>query len=267
MVYQFSYPPLVLDAFIRKDSRYLQKLFKNLEELGEYNLFFNFLASHDGIGVLAAKDFLKDSEFKRMLKQVKKNNGHVSFKKTIKGQTPYEMNINYFDAINNPNLKINSEKEVKKFIASQSILVFSKGVPGIYIHSLLGSRNCDKCVKDARKTMKKGNLNNIYRRINREKLDYDKLEKEMGNDRGKVFESYKKLLRIRSENKDFSPYLKERVVDSDKRLLILEKDSVYFVVNVSDEEINLEKFKGKLDLVSRSRFNGKVEGYDVLVLK
>ena len=72
------------------------------------------------------------------------------------------------------------------------------GVPGIYFHSLFGSRNYHKGVKQT------GRL----RSINREKLEYDQLIDELENDssiRHKVFNKYKKLLEIRSQQQAFSP--------------------------------------------------------------
>jgi len=269
MVYQFSYPPLVLDAFLRSDTSYLQKLFKRLEGLGEKDFFFNFLASHDGVGVLGAKDFLNKEEFEGMLKEVKGHRGHVSYKASPDGQVPYEMNINYFDAINNPNLKVSDELEIKKFLASQALIIFSKGVPGIYIHSLLGSRNDYEGVEKGRKEAVSGNMNDVYRKINREKLDYERLEKEIKEKRREgVLKGFKKFLKIRSENKDFSPYVKEEVLDSDKRLLVLKKETgLIVVINVSSEEAELGGFEGREDLVGGKEFGGKVEGYGVCVLK
>jgi len=279
MVYQFSYPPLVLDSFLRGDSRYLQKLFKKLSKVDNENLFFNFLASHDGIGVLSSKEYLSDDEFEGMLEGVKEHGGYVSYKNTEDGEVAYEMNINYFDGINNPILvngfgedenngsgtqdskmdvngkeinkvKVDVKKEVKKFMASQAIIALSKGVPGIYIHSFLGSRNYNEGVKES----------GIKRRVNREKLDFDKLIRELNDKdgrRSKVLEGYKELLRIRSDSKSFDPYLKEEVVESDKRLLVLKKeDGKIVVINVSDEEVELEEFDRK----------GKIERYGVKVI-
>ena len=269
MVYQFSYPPLVLDAFLRGDSGYLQKLFKGLKNLKKENLFFNFLASHDGVGVLSARDFLSDNEFEGLLKEVKEHEGFVSYKASANGQVPYEMNINYFDGINNPNLKVSVEGEVKKFLASQALIVFSKGVPGIYIHSLLGSRNDLRGVSEAKESMKSGNMNNIYRKINREKLDFDVLCSELESGRREmVLEGFKKMLKIRLENKDFGPYVGEEVIDSDSRLLVLRKETgLVVVINVSCDRVGLEGFDGREDLLSSEKFDGNVEGYGVRVLK
>ncbi|MCB9358919.1 sugar phosphorylase [Candidatus Woesearchaeota archaeon] len=234
MVYQFSLPPLVLDAFNREDSSHLKELYSKLTKLPKGNLFFNFLASHDGIGVLGAKGYLSDSEFDLMINNVKRNNGLISYKSLTDGsKTPYEMNINYFDAINNPNINRNYDEEVAKFLASQSVIVFSKGVPGIYIHSLLGSRNWYSGVKRS----------GINRRINREKLDYEKLCKDIKHGiRNDVLAGYKCLLNLRRSSKDFSPYSSESIINSDSKLLVLERRGSIVAINLSSATV---KFNSK----------------------
>ena len=37
-----------------------------------------------------------------------KHNGYISYKSIKNKKVPYELNINYFDAINNPNKKISA---------------------------------------------------------------------------------------------------------------------------------------------------------------
>ena len=96
----------------------------------------------------------------------------ISYKRLSDGKNvPYELNINYYDAINNPNTSTKGESDyaVKKFLASQAVMILSKGVPGIYIHSLIGSRNWKEGVSSPSEN----------RKINREKLNYDKLVKEL----------------------------------------------------------------------------------------
>ncbi len=51
LVYQFALSPLVFHAFLRGDAGYLQKWAASLEAPPAKCAFFNFLASHDGIGL------------------------------------------------------------------------------------------------------------------------------------------------------------------------------------------------------------------------
>ncbi len=51
MVYQFSLPPLLADALQRQDATALHTWLDALESAGPGTTYFNFTASHDGIGV------------------------------------------------------------------------------------------------------------------------------------------------------------------------------------------------------------------------
>src|SRR6056297_2206520 len=52
MVYNFSLPPLVLNAYQIKSSEHISKWASELEYPSKETTFFNFLASHDGIGLM-----------------------------------------------------------------------------------------------------------------------------------------------------------------------------------------------------------------------
>ena len=68
------------------------------------------------------------------------------------------MNINYCDALTSPEAPDN--ERIARFLAAQAILLSLQGVPGIYYHSLLGSRNWLRGVEES----------GINRRINRGKI-------------------------------------------------------------------------------------------------
>ena len=259
MVYQFSFPPLVLDAFLRQDSKYLQNLYCKLSKLPTNSLFFNFLASHDGIGVLSASEVLQKQEFENLLQSVQKHDGLISYKSLPDGgKKPYELNINYFDAINDPHIE--NEKAVEKFLASQSIIILSKGVPGIYIHSLLGSRNDLEGVKKS----------GINRRINREKLNYEELKNELADEssrRAKVLRGYLDLLVERSRLKNLNPYLPEKVIETEKPVLILEKNEEdLIVINLSENDVEISEYKNKYEHLREEKFSGTLRSYETVFL-
>jgi|TARA_B100001964_G_C14234330_1_gene601667 sucrose phosphorylase len=265
LIYKFLLPPLVFDAFTRKDTSYLQKAYKIFWALNKNSLFFNFLASHDGIGILGARRMISPKDFNSLLATTKKHNGLISYKLAKNGKiAPYELNITYFDAINNPNKKIAIEKKVKRFMASQVIILLSKGIPGIYIHSLLGSRNYSRGVEKT----------GINREINRGKLHYKKIEQEIRDKnsiRHKVLASYLHLLNARKRISALDPYCKEKPVKSDKILLITERKykgkKIIAIVNVSEDKITLPKYTKKFDLISKKQFNGQVEPYGAYCLQ
>ena len=72
MVYNFSLPPLVVDAFARKDASYIRKeTNRHRQDL----LFFDILASHDGIGLSSAKEILSKADFENLLRVTKAHSG------------------------------------------------------------------------------------------------------------------------------------------------------------------------------------------------
>ncbi|MFQ3621810.1 MAG: alpha-amylase family glycosyl hydrolase [Spirochaetales bacterium] len=212
MVYQFALPPLLLDAFLRSDSTHLQEWVASIKMPGPGMSFLNFAASHDGIGVLPAQGILSSTEMQGMLKAVEERGGFVSYKATPEGKVPYELNINYFSAISEPTLS--EELRIKKFLASQSILLALPGVPGIYIHSLIGSENDRKGAEES----------GIKRRINREKLWYDRVQEALstrGSIREQVFSRFEDLLRARIQEPAFHPLASCQVLPTPKKVFAL----------------------------------------------
>ena len=260
MVYHFALPPLVVDAFARQDTSYIQE---HTEKTRQDILFFDFLASHDGIGLLSAREVLDKDVFDHLLRITKDHNGLISYKKDNGGKSPYELNISYFDAINDPN-KENDPLAVKRFVASQAIMLALKGIPGIYIHSLLGSRNYYKGVEESGEA----------RMINRERLDEDVVNQELSDPRSLRFQVVRRLtslLDVREHIKAFHPASAREVVDSDERLLVVVRQfqdaSVCSVINVSDDQVVLPEYMGRFDIITNTIFDGAVEPYDVLFLK
>lgn len=270
MVYNFSLPPLVLHSFLSKNAYHISHWADTLETPSDKTTFFNFLASHDGIGVMPAKGILKDEEIDYLVEHTLKNKGLVSYKNNPDGsKSPYELNINYFDALYEENEDI--ELNIRKFVSAYAIVSSLKGVPGIYIHSLLGSRNYYEGVK----------ITGMNRTINREKLNYDQLEKEINDPnslRYKIFNAMKNMLKIRTTHKVFNPKAKQKVLFLDDRVFSFirefEDEKVLILTNVSNEEIKLELnfSENPIDLLSNKNIeveNNKIKlkPYETLWIK
>ena len=179
--------------------------------------------------------------------------------------SPYELNINYQDAIY---LQGDSdETRISKFLASQSILLSVIGVPGIYIHSLLGSRNDDKGLQKS----------NINRRINREKLSFDTLVSSLENDsnRGLIFSTYLKLIEIRKSQSAFSPQASQTVMDIHEGIFayirenIQTNESILVMTNVSPKRIELSFDFHSIDIITKQKIHGNfsIEPYQYMWLK
>lgn len=268
MVYQFSLPPLTLFAFLSKDSTKLLKWLNTIEPTTEATTFLNFLASHDGIGLRPVEDILSEKEIEFLVDNTINNGGRISYKSNADGtKSPYELNINYMEALCYS--YENDQVKVDKFIASQGILLSLKGVPGIYIHSLLGSSNDIESIE----------ATGINRRINRAKMEYKQLVKELDDHqsiRHKVFESYKELLRARKSDSAFSPNANQKVLVIDKRLFSIErrdkatKSKVLVIINISDETFEVKlPYKGiniiNYKVIKHKKHN--IKPYEILWIK
>ncbi len=137
MVYQFPLGPLTLHTFLSGDTTRLTEWVGGLPELPPGTTFFNFTASHDGIGVRPAEGLLTAEEVGRLVETALAHGGQVSYKANADGsRSPYELNITWYDALNDP-ARPAAALDVARFLASQAIMLALAGVPGIYVHSHL----------------------------------------------------------------------------------------------------------------------------------
>lgn len=142
MVYNFALPPLVLYTFYSEDVTALYKWAHGLESISDTTTFFNFLDSHDGIGIMAVRAILTGKEIDFIIQRAEEHGGYVSYKTDRNGmEVPYELNITWFSALNRDNTGEDIAFQVKRFVASRIIALVLRGVPGIYLHSLIGTRN------------------------------------------------------------------------------------------------------------------------------
>lgn len=207
LVYNFALPPLLLHTFRTSDCRVLTKWAATLSLPSDQTTYFNFLASHDGIGLNPARGLIAESEIQALVEQTLRHGGLVNSKANPDGTTsPYELNINYYDALNNPQSDEPMNLQVDRFICSQAIMLALTGVPGIYFHSLFGSRGWPEGVK----------IQGHNRAINRRKLERNLLEaalEDADSRESRVFTAYKRLLRVRSAVKAFDPYGSQEILE------------------------------------------------------
>ncbi len=228
LVYNFALPPLTLHAFHTGDARALSRWASTLTLPSKQVTFFNFLASHDGIGLNPARDILRDDEIDALVARVAAHGGLVSYKNNPDGtSSPYELNINYFDALNNPYADESLDTQIDRFVCAHAIMLALVGVPGIYFHSLFGSRSWRAGVAQTGQN----------RTINREKLGRAALERELNDPtslRHRVFARLAHLLRARAAQPAFDPYGEMRVLDLDAAVFALWRgDQVLCLHNVS----------------------------------
>jgi sucrose phosphorylase len=219
LVYNFALPPLILHSLQTSDAGILSKWASTLSPPSENTAFFNFLASHDGIGLNAARGILSEAEIHRLVESTLDHGGMVSCKQNVDGsQSPYELNINYFDALSDPGRNEPQDLQVDRFIVAQAVMLSLAGLPGIYFHSLFGSRGWPAGVKQT----------GHYRAINREKPPLEMLQAELaqaGSLRSQVFKRFRQLLLGRRDSPAFHPHGRQRILDLHPAVFALERIS------------------------------------------
>jgi len=207
IVYQFALPPLIMHTLTSGDASRLSAWAASLHRPSEKVTYFNFTASHDGIGIRPARNILSDSEIETLARLAQEHGGGISYRRVADHERQaYELNINYFDALNNPSeVQDHRQRAIDRFLCSQAIMLALPGLPAIYFHSLFGSRNDPKGVE------KTGHL----RSINRQKFTLQPFEADLrktNSRRNRIFQGYQRLLKARRCHPAFSPWGKHKVV-------------------------------------------------------
>ncbi|GGE85967.1 DUF3459 domain-containing protein [Mycetocola zhadangensis] len=253
MVYQFALPPLVLHAFVTGSATALSDWASTIGPVSDTATWFNFLASHDGIGIRPTRGLLTDEDRALLVERTVARGGRVSMARHPDGtEDVYELNTNFLDALVDPNDEDPDAAAVVRGLAAHAILLSLIGVPAIYYHSLLGSGQ-DRAGMEA---------SDISRRINREVLDADRLAKELESSprRSGMLEGLRTLLELRRELPAFSPFADQQIEVLDPRVFVVRRaagtpNEVIAAINVSDETVSLPSLAGT-DVISGRSSNG-----------
>jgi sucrose phosphorylase len=215
MAYNFGLPPLVLHAFQTSQSTTLADWVAALPELPDGTALLNVLATHDGIGLNGCRGYLGESEIAELAQRIQDAGGYVSRRaKSHGGSDPYELNMNYMDALDSVAGDAPRRHAVRRFVTAHSIMLALKGVPAVYFHSLFGSRGWHEGVR----------LSGRPRSVNRQKLELAKLREDLADPsttRSLVYLELKRLLMARQESPSFSPLARQEVLRAGSGLLAL----------------------------------------------
>jgi glycosidase len=257
MVYQFALPPLLLHALRNEDAGRLSTWAKTVCETPEGCTWFNFTASHDGIGVRPLTGLIPEKEIAALAEEMKRLGGHISTKRNADGTDgPYELNITYFDALGG------DDHQTARFLCSQTVMLGLKGVPGVYFHSLTATPNDSEGVEATGRA----------RSINRKKWNADELEQVLGGTTpaAQVFREYRRILKIRRKHPAFHPDAAQRVLDPGPGLFAFVRtapggETVICISSFSGDrqELRIDQRIPELDntapctdLLSGARYNG-----------
>ena len=221
MVYNFALPTLVLHTFYREDATALSRWAKDLRYISDSTTFLNILDTHDGIGLMGVKNILPKEDIDFIIQTAKEHGAFVSYKTGKDGKDePYEINATWFSAINHEIGEEDLSLQVKRFVASRSIALALRGVPAIYLHGLIGTRNdIDAVLRTKSK-----------RDINRKVIKEQSLVQKMENRDSKLAQIARQLswiAGIRVRQRAFHP-------NGDQRVLMISPD-IFAVLRTSPE--------------------------------
>jgi glycosidase len=236
LVYNFTLPPLLLHCFLDQEAAPLNRWAKTLFLPHRRTAFLNFTASHDGIGVRPLEGIIAAEDRQRLTAVATANGGDVSYKQNADGtQSPYELNITYVDALQGETAG-GDELHVRRFLASQSIALVLPGVPAIYIHSLLGSRNWSDGVQLTRRA----------RTINRERLNVAQVISEIENPgtfRSRIFSRFTAMLQVRRGQPAFHPKAEFRIFNLARQVFAIVRygggQKVLALTNISPDQVTV----------------------------
>jgi len=221
MVYNFALPPLVLYTFYAEDATVLSNWAKTLETPSNTTSFLNFLDSHDGIGLMAVKNILSGDDIDLIIEIATERGALVSYKTGKHGEEePYEVNITWFSALNPEDSDEDVAFQVKRFVASRLIALVLKGVPGIYLPSLIGAENDIQAVLATKS----------QREINRMVIDHEAISQALMDPLSKISRISRELgrfINIRTKQRAFHPNGAQYILDL--------SSSVFAVLRISPE--------------------------------
>ncbi|MCV2885932.1 sugar phosphorylase [Aestuariibacter sp. AA17] len=255
-IYNFSLPPLLVNTLVTGDCRYLKSWMMSMPPAQHGTTYFNFIASHDGIGLRPAEGLLSDKELETLIATMQLFGGLVSMRTSSDNvQRPYEINISLFDALKGT-IKGEDQLGMPRFLCAHTIMFGLEGIPGIYIHSLLGTRN------DYERLENSGH----NRAINRHRWQFETLTKHLQNSDSphhQVLSEMLRLLSIRTQQPAFHPNATQFTLHLGTQLFgywrqsIDRKQSIFCISNITDKsqllslaDVNLIGTEEWVDLIS-----------------
>lgn len=243
LIYNFSLPPLLLNTLLTGSSRHLKNWLMTMPPARFGRAFFNFIASHDGIGLRPTEGLLSDQEREQLMETMKTYGGKISMRRTAEGdEKPYEINISLFDALQGTISGKPDDLHVDRFLCAHTIMLSLEGIPGIYIHSFLGTHNDHEALEETGRA----------RSINRHQWEQIELEQALmkpNSPHKQVLEGLLKRIRIRRRQPAFHPNATQYTLQLNDGLFGVwrqnsrREQSIFAISNVTNKprEINLRQ--------------------------
>ncbi len=257
MVYNFPLPPLLLHTLWSGDAAALNRWIMSLPPAQMGTTYFNFIASHDGIGMRPVEELLDEEAQEALVQTAQRLGGKVSWRALSEHQLkPYELNISLYDAFGGTH-DGPDELAHERMVCAHSIMLSLEGIPAFYIHSLLGTRN------DYEKLDRLGQS----RAINRHNWIAHELETQLADPsspHSRLFEALARLIRIRKRQPAFHPSAVQYTLQLGPGLFgvwrqsLDRRQSIFALANVSDKNVVLPL--GQLNLISIDDWADLVSG-------
>ncbi|MEM9509063.1 MAG: alpha-amylase family glycosyl hydrolase [Cyanobacteria bacterium P01_E01_bin.35] len=241
LIYNFSLPPLILNALLQGKSDHLKTWMMSMPPAPLGCAYFNFTASHDGIGLRPTEGLLSSAEYQTMLQLMEQFGGKISMRNKPDGtKSPYEINISLFDALRGT-AKGKDEWQIERFLCSQTIMMALEGIPAVYIHSFLATPNNHLGVEKTGRN----------RSINRYQWNYQELEQKLSDPNSAqsiVMQKMSCLIQIRRRQPAFHPNATQYTLHPMNKSLFafwrqsIDRDqSIFCINNLSDrtQKLNL----------------------------
>ncbi|MCF2948989.1 sugar phosphorylase [Paraglaciecola aquimarina] len=256
-IYNFSLPPLLVNSLVTGSCKHLKSWLGSMPPAQNGTFFFNFIASHDGIGLRPAEGLLDDTELTTLVNTMQNFGGRISWRKSENGeQKAYEINIALYDALQGTT-KGEDKWGLERFVCAHAVMFGLEGIPGVYIHSLLGTGNDYEKVRNTSQN----------RSINRHKWDYDSLVEVLNDPQSQHAKAHGRiteLLNIRKNQPAFHPNCTQFTLQLGEQLFgfwrqsLKRNQSIFCVHNMSDQiqtlrlsDLNLIGTDTWLDLISQ----------------
>ena len=255
-IYNFALPPLLLWTLVMGNSTAIRKWSMSMPPAKDNTSYFNFIASHDGIGLRPTEGILTDKERDTLVDIMTDFGGQTTKRKKVDNtESVYEINISLLDALKGTFFGAD-HMQLERFICCHSIMLGIEGIPAIYIHSLVGSTNDYKQVEKT----------NNKRSINRRSWNYDVIDKLLiDNDtlNNQIYNELSKLIDIRKNQSAFHPNATQFTFNLGKNFFGFwrqshdKRQSIFCVSNVTNvfqyldlSELNLIASNEWWDLIS-----------------
>ena len=261
LIYNFTLPPLVLYTMLTGKSDLLKQWMMCMPPAQNGTTYFNFIASHDGIGLRPVEGILSEDEVDELAALMQKFGGDVSWRSLSEGQLrPYELNISLIDAMKGT-FKGEDEFQLHRFICAHAIMLALEGMPAFYIHSLFGTPN----------DQQKFEMTSNKRSINRHNWDCDELVTELADQDSlhhRVFTRLTEIIAIRKRQRAFHPNATQFTMHFDDSLFAFwrqsqdRRQSIFCIYNITDEVRNLAL--KDVNLIELDEWHDLISGYRYL---